>query len=326
MHLPPPPLCFMIPRGRAKAMNEIEWRWQKIRAESEFKDLDGDAFENRFQAIAKKLWKTDFTATIPMGRRGDLKCDGFRHSTGTVYQCYGPRYGQANVDAALAKIDEDFRGAKDHWGDELKEWKFVYNLYRDKVPSDITLRIAELSRELGVQAAPFSRSDILDLLEALTEDDRADLFGRAPGPTDMVKVNYENLGRALSSIRRAISTDPWEPVPLSASLTAKVEYNFLSVATRHFLSLGQAGVPKVENYLASQADPEEAERMAEGFKQRYAECVASGLEPEATFGEMVIFAGGGTGQPDRDTAALAIVTRFFVTCQIFEIPVVSDSL
>lgn len=63
--------------------------------------------------------------------------------------------------------------------------------------------------------------------------------------------------------------------------------------------------------------------MAQGFKGRYSECVANALEPDQTFGEMVKFAGGGTGEPERDTAALAIVTRFFVTCQIFEIPVLS---
>ncbi|MCG6116164.1 MAG: hypothetical protein MEQ84_13310 [Mesorhizobium sp.] len=72
--------------------------------------------------------------------------------------------------------------------------------------------------------------------------------------------------------------------------------------------------------MADQADPEESERMAQGFKVRYSECVADALEPDQTFGEMVKFAGGGTGEAERDTAALAIVTRFFVTCQIFEIP------
>lgn len=305
-------------------MSDIAWRWQKMTAESELKDLDGDAFESRFQAIAKRLWKSDFTATIPMGRRGDLKCDGFCHSTGTVFQCYGPRYGQANVDAALSKIEEDFRGAKAHWGNELKDWKFVYNLYRDKVPSEIVLKIAELANELGVTAGPFSRSDILDLIFELDEAGRAELCGVAPSATDMTKITYANLGRALASIKRAISRDPREPVPLTAPLADKVEWNLLSVATGHFLSIGQTGVPKVEDYLASQADPEEAERMAEGFKGRYAECVASGLEPEQVFGEMVVFAGGATGQPERDTAALAIVTRFFVTCQIFEIPAVSE--
>ena len=33
--------------------------------------------------------------------------------------------------------------------------------------------------------------------------------------------------------------------------------------------------------------------MAQGFKARYADCVTSGLEPDQTFREMVIFAGGG---------------------------------
>jgi len=304
-------------------MDEFDWEWQRLRAESAFKDLEGDAFETQFQSVAKSLWKEDFTPTIPMGRRGDLKCDGFRASTGSVYQCYGPRYGQTNVDDALTKIDEDFRGAKAHWGTQLQEWKFVVNLYRDKVPSELVRKIERLSEELEVPAATLTRSDILDLIKSLPAEERVRLYGRAPRATDMARITYANLGRALTLIRRAISTDPNEPVPLSADLATKVTVNALSDATRHFLSIGQTGVGKVEEYLRDQPDPEEPERMAQGFKARYAECVTSGLEPDHTFGKMVIFAGGGSGEAERDTAALAIVTRFFVTCQIFEIPVES---
>ncbi|MFY8095253.1 MAG: ABC-three component system protein [Niveispirillum sp.] len=302
-------------------MNEFDWEWQRLRAESEFKDLEGDAFETRFQSIAKSLWQEDFTPTIPMGVRGDLKCDGFRASTGTVYQCYGPRYGQANVDGALAKIDADFRGAKAHWGPRLREWKFVVNLYRDKLPSELVLKIEQLAEELEVPAGPLTRSDILDLIKGLPAEERVRLYGRAPMATDMARITYANLGRALTLIRRAIATDPNEPVPLSADLVTKMTFNALSNATRHFLSIGQTGVAKVEEYLHDQPDPEEPERMAQGFKARYAECVTAGLEPDQTFKEMVVFAGGVTGDAERDTAALAIVTRFFVTCQIFEIPV-----
>jgi hypothetical protein len=304
-------------------MSNWDRQWQRLRAETELKDLEGDAFETRFQTIAKRLWKDDFTPTIPMGSRGDLKCDGFRHSTGTVYQCYGPRYGQVNVNEALKKIEEDFRGAKQHWDDRLHEWKLVVNVYRDKVPAEIVRKLAVISKELRVPAAPFNRSDILDLIEVLPDEIRAELYGRAPLAVDMVRITYANLGRALANIRRAISIDPMEPVPISADLDAKVAFNALSNSTRHFLSIGQTGVPKVEAYLANQPDPEESERMAEGFKSRYAECVGAALEPDRTFGEMVVFAGGGSGEPERDTAALAIVTRFFVTCQIFEIPVMS---
>ena len=51
-------------------MDEFDWEWQRLRAESEFKDLEGDAFETRFQSVAKALWQEDFTPTIPMGRLG----------------------------------------------------------------------------------------------------------------------------------------------------------------------------------------------------------------------------------------------------------------
>ncbi len=305
-------------------MDAFDWEWQRLRAESELKDLEGDAFETRFQSVAKSLWQEDFMSTIPMGRRGDLKCDGFRTSTGTVYQCYGPRYGKANVDDALTKIDEDFRGAKEQWGTLLKEWKFVVNLYRDKLPSELVRKVGQLADELKVPAGPLTRSDILDLIRSLPAEERGRLYGRAPRATDMARITYANLGRALTLIRRAIATDPNEPVPLSADLATKVTFNALSDATRHFLSIGQTGVTKVEEYLRDQPDPEEPERMAQGFKARYAECLTSSLEPDHIFREMVIFAGGGTGEAERDTAALAIVTRFFVTCQIFKVPIVGS--
>lgn len=306
-------------------MDEYDWEWQRLRAESELKDLEGDAFETRFQSIAKSLWGSDFTPTIPMGRRGDLKCDGFRASSGTVYQCYGPRYGQVNVEDALSKIEEDFRGAKEHWGSRLRDWRFVVNVYRDKVPSHLVRKIEQLAAELEVSAGPLVRSDVLDLIKSLRAEERIRLYGRAPRAVDMARITYANLGRALSSIRRAIAIDPNEPVPLSADIATKVTFNALSPATQHFLSIGQSGVAKVEEYLRDQPDPEEPERMAEGFKARYAECVGASLEPDQTFREMVIFAGGGTAEAERDTAALAIVTRFFVTCQIFEVPTLSTA-
>ena len=203
-------------------MDEFDWEWQRLRAELDFKDLEGDAFETRFQSVAMSMWPGDFTPTIPMGRRGDLKCDGFRTSTGTVYQCYGPRYGQANVDDALKKIDEDFRGAKQHWGTQLQDWRFVVNLYRDKLPSELVRKIGQLADELEVPAGPLTRSDILDLIKSLPAEERVRLYGRAPRATDMARITYENLGRALTLIRRAIATDPNEPVPLSANLATKV--------------------------------------------------------------------------------------------------------
>lgn len=94
--------------------DDIDWEWQAMILRLRLTEIDGDEFESFFQSIGKALWGPTFKPTIPMGRRGDLKCDGWRSDVGHVYQCYGPRYGQANVNDALQKLNEDFRGAKDH--------------------------------------------------------------------------------------------------------------------------------------------------------------------------------------------------------------------
>jgi hypothetical protein len=95
--------------------DDIDWEWQAMMIRLRLTEIDGDAFESFFQDIGKALWGSAFQPTIPMGVRGDLKCDGWRADVGYVYQCYGPRYGQANVNETLKKVEEDFRGAKDHW-------------------------------------------------------------------------------------------------------------------------------------------------------------------------------------------------------------------
>ena len=55
--------------------------------------------------------------------------------------------GASQCRAALAKIDEDFRGAKDHWGRRLCEWKSIVNLYRDKLPSELVRKIEQIFEE-----------------------------------------------------------------------------------------------------------------------------------------------------------------------------------
>jgi len=301
--------------------DDHDWAWQEMALKARLADVDGDAFESLFGDIAKAAWGPDFQATIPMGRRGDLKCDGFRQSLGIVHQLYGPRYGQANVDQALTKIDEDFRGAHAHWGMLLKRWVFVVGLYQGRVPSEILRAVAILAADLDVPAEIWSRDDIIALAASLPADKRSALFGVAPGRADMVRhVTYANIGRALAFIRRHEAATPLVPVPLPPKVVLKAAYNKLSPAAKRFLGLGQTGADLVRRYLMDQVDPSEAQRMADGFGERYKTVVAEGAEPDAAFGEMLGFAGGGTTDVAREAAALAVVAHFFSTCEIFDRP------
>jgi hypothetical protein len=302
--------------------DEIDWKWQAMHLRLRLGDIDGDAFETLFQDIGKALWGHGFHATIPMGKRGDLKCDGWRPDVGYLYQCYGPRYGQMDVNAALKKVNEDFRGAKDHWGDLLKKWWFVVGLYKEKIPSEISRLLAKLSKELGVPSDVLHRSHIVDLARGIDADKRAEMFGgRAPTRGDMVRrITYENIGRALTYIRADLPPSPLESIPLPTGIDAKVAFNLLPDSVRHFFGISVVAAKRVEKYIEDRADPDEGARMAAGFTARYRALIAEGAEPADAYEQLLIFAGGGQGNPDREAAALAVVTYFFSTCQIFEQP------
>ncbi|KRQ01990.1 hypothetical protein [Bradyrhizobium manausense] len=281
--------------------DDYDWQWQELRLRTMLDSVDGNAFEALFREIAKRLWKASFTPTIPMGSRGDLKCDGFNADNGEVFQCYGPRYGQASVDDALEKIDTDFDGAVDHWKELLRKWTFVVGLYQGRVPSELVRRVQEKSKEHSIPAEILTRDDIIGMAKTLSLDDRAALFGRAPARAEVVRsTTYENIGRALAYIRGELATDPLVQIALPTAVEKKVEYNILPALVLHFLGVGQLGADQVRKDLAEKVDPLEAERMADGFRCRYLELSSSGAEPIGIFGQMVVFAGGANGNVERE--------------------------
>ncbi|KAK0351591.1 hypothetical protein LTR94_024362 [Friedmanniomyces endolithicus] len=290
------------PRGQifeSDMTDNIDWEYQQLTLKARLAEVDGDAFETLFGDIAKAAWGADYVKTIPMGRLGDRKCDGFRQSEGAAHQLYGPRYGQANVKEALAKIDEDFRGAHAKWGDQLRK----------------------LSLTLNVPAEIWTRDEILALAQTLPPLARRELFGVAPNRTDMVReVTYANIGRALTAIRRHEAVAPLDPVALPPKVLLKADFNCLSSPVKRFLGLGQTGAESVRLYQKDQVDPSEAQRMADGFRERYRTVVVEGAEPDAAFGKMLRYAGGGSTDPGREAAALAVVAHFFSTCEIFDRP------
>src|SRR5262245_36284343 len=98
---------------------DVDWVWQRARLATLLADAEGTAFEQLFQQIALLRWPGTFTASIPMGSRGDLKCDGYESSAKAVFQCYGPRYRELEVREVIRKITEDFEGAFGHWAERM---------------------------------------------------------------------------------------------------------------------------------------------------------------------------------------------------------------
>ncbi|MGB3722159.1 MAG: hypothetical protein WA979_04985, partial [Pacificimonas sp.] len=99
------------------SMDSLQRAFYGLKFENAFLRQKGKAFEDLFSRIMGHASPGDFQAVRPYGSRGDLKCEGYRVSDKTVFQCYAP----SNMKLAnmLAKMDKDFNGAVAHWGDRM---------------------------------------------------------------------------------------------------------------------------------------------------------------------------------------------------------------
>ena len=95
-------------------------------ARNELLKRRGTAFQDFFIEVGHARWAPDFEGRRPQGRIGTKKCDGYRPSDRTVFQCYAPRDMQPRP--LCDKIDEDYSGAVDnHQRTPIRKWVLVHN-------------------------------------------------------------------------------------------------------------------------------------------------------------------------------------------------------
>ena len=100
-------------------LDDLQRNFYGLKFENKFAREKGKAFEEFFARVMSHGYAGNFEPVRPYGSQGDLKCDGFRSSDGTVFQCYAP--DSTKISEFLAKIDTDFHGALAHWDSVLKD-------------------------------------------------------------------------------------------------------------------------------------------------------------------------------------------------------------
>src|SRR3546814_21069919 len=94
-------------------MDELQHSIYVDRFRLAFHTQRGTAFQDWFVRLAGHAFGADFEEVRPYGPYGDLKCDGRRVSTKSVFQCYAPA---AMTEAELiAKFHEAFHVASGLW-------------------------------------------------------------------------------------------------------------------------------------------------------------------------------------------------------------------
>lgn len=278
-----------------------------------YRSLKGIAFQDWFVRLAGYSFGADFEEIRSYGRYGDKKCDGFRVSSGTVFQCYAPY--ETKEAELIAKVAEDFNGALLHWGDDMREWIFVHNDSRGLPPNAVqqVKKLREMHAPLKI--AIWSEPELFDLFNGLDSSKLLVLFGPAASIATIDRLVMPDLVPIIEALaqREPDVNDP----PLTPPSPGKLARNALSTESDLFLQMGRRKSALVETYFRKSPRAELGERIAEAFRKRYAELKAFDLPVEEIFKHLQEYAGFG-GEPRQQGAALAVLAYFFDSCDIFE--------
>ena len=294
-------------------MDELQRHFFQLKFRIAFLENQGQAFEDMFSRIMGHAFAGDFKAVRPYGSKGDLKCDGYRASDKTVYQCYAPK--TTKLDKLQAKIYEDFNGAVAHWGERMERWTFVHN-DKDGLPADAVQQLIDLGKtnpsvSLGYMCYP----EIFGITMKLAVPQLEDLFGLVPTQRTLAKLDFEALRPVVMQIQRM---KPDENPPLAAPKASKLKANDLSDDAAELLRQGRRRERLVEDFFKKFPDPDFGEEIAQGFRDRYQELKQQDCSADHIFMKLQQFAGGMNGTPQHQAAVLAVMSYFFECCDIFE--------
>ncbi|MBF0628151.1 MAG: tetratricopeptide repeat protein [Magnetococcales bacterium] len=159
-------------------MDEVKHAFYVERFKAHFHSKKGTEFQDWFVRIAGFAFGSDFEAVRPYGPGGDLKCDGHRKSTRTIFQCYAPYLMKEHM--LQQKIKDDFIGAFTYWKEDMSQWVFVHNDARGLPPSIVKQLDIIRNDHPGIRCDVWSEADIFKVFLLLDQPALQALFGHAP--------------------------------------------------------------------------------------------------------------------------------------------------
>lgn len=177
-------------------------------------------FQHLFEEVAKRAGG-HFVAVKPYGKLGDKKADGLYWSSGTVFQVYAP--DAMTAAKTRRKIDQDLSGAVAEWGEELKEWVFVYNARRGVAADVPKLLQKQQGKYPGIKIRPLSQDELWRIVRGLSAQDRVEILGPPPGFERLFPLSVTLPAEAQERLRTGkfiVIQDSLSPVDLEDALGA----------------------------------------------------------------------------------------------------------
>lgn len=293
----------------------VSQAFYELRFENAFLRAKGEAFQQFFERLMGLAFKADFMACRPWGNRGDRKNDGFLKSERRLYQVYAPT--EMTEAKAIAKISDDFEGAKTHWGTHFDKWTFVHNA-EGGLPPHVHMVLLDFERDNpGIVLEPWGLEELRQIFRRISIEDMASWFGPAPTEGTKAQLGFKDVQVVLETLagQSAPPNQSVKDVP-----RGKIEANALSESVAVLLKAGMSKAPMVEAFFDRWHDVTLGERIATSFRAQY-EALRNMHSPNRIFEELQIWAGGADrGTPEHEIAVLTVMAYFFERCDIFEEP------
>lgn len=298
-------------------IDHFEFKFYAALARNELLKRQGTAFQDFFVEVAHHSWSPDFEGRRPQGSVGDKKCDGYRPSDETVFQCYAPR--QMLPRPLCSKIKEDYFGALRHCPTTpISKWTLVHNDH-EQLPTEAHELILKLRRRVArISIDVIGPENLLQLIMALPTERLMLLFPHGLSGKDLRAISYRDIDELIGSLGRLEAELGGErPDPPSAE---KIAHNKFSDEVALILKTGYIVQRKFFDYFASTSRSTVGNRLAEKFKKLYAARVSAGDDADQIFWALAEAVGGLATEKPRRAAIIGLIAYMFHSCDIFENP------
>lgn len=295
-------------------MDSITRAWYGLHIELALLKKNEQEYEDFFCKVMKLKYSDNFQLIKAAGRDGDGKADGYLIPEKCVYQSYAPSSG-FNKSKLLKKIEGDFKGAVDKWGNRLEKWVFLHNSPEGlpKYGLDLILKLRD-ENPIIVITPPWGPSEIKEIILSLNIEQLVELFGPALTQKDMTSLTHEPIKTLLRAMsRREVKNMNIAPVSVD-----KLEFNKLSNDVEVLLTAGRRKEKLVEDLLLHWPVPEYGEELAESFRNKYKSLASEMATPDKIFAGLRLFSGGNSDDISAQVSSLAVLSYFFERCDVFE--------
>lgn len=303
----------------SKVDDDISWH---DTLELKLRKLQGEGFQGFFASLMEARHGDDYSRSGSGGRLGDKGCDGYLQSDRTVFACYGARNGESGSIRRLTnKMEEDFAKARELLNLPMENWCFTHNLI-DGLPVDALEKLNELAAaNPSVNVSHWGFPKIKEVASELPAGVRQRLIGPIAQNDDYLGLQAEEVKGAIDAIMSAIESTPMPSESTSPVAENKLEFNNLSGAYQRMVKSGRMNSPVVESYLLERPDPNDGDKIAKAFREKYDELKAQDISSNLIFHELYVFASGpGTTTVARQVAVGSILSYLFDRCDIFDNP------